>query len=71
MTYKVELIKLEEGYAVSCPELPGRWSPGETEQEAFENIESAITDYLLVVAEMNQRKEARFIEVHDLHIQAS
>ena len=63
MRYKVELIKSDEGYAVGCPELPGCWSQGETEEEALENIKSAITDYLEVVAEMNQRKETRYVEV--------
>jgi predicted RNase H-like HicB family nuclease len=63
MRYKVELIKSEEGYAVGCPELPGCWSQGNTEEEALENIKSAIADYLAVAAEMNQRKETRYVEV--------
>jgi predicted RNase H-like HicB family nuclease len=63
MRYKVELIKSEEGYAVGCPELPGCWSQGNTEEEALANIKSAITEYLEVVAEMNQRKETRYVEV--------
>jgi predicted RNase H-like HicB family nuclease len=63
MQYKVELIKSEEGYAVGCPDLPGCWSQGATEEEALENIKSAISDYLAVVAEMNQRKETRYVEV--------
>jgi len=63
MRYKVELIKSDEGYAVGCPELPGCWSQGNTEEEALENIKSAISDYLAVVAEMNQRKETRYVEV--------
>jgi predicted RNase H-like HicB family nuclease len=63
MRYKVELIKSDEGYAVGCPDLPGCWSQGKTEEEALENIKSAIADYLAVVAEMNQRKETRYVEV--------
>ena len=63
MRYKVELIKSEEGYSVGCPDLPGCWSQGNTEEEALENIKSAIADYLAVVAEMNQRKETRYVEV--------
>jgi len=63
MRYKVELIKSDEGYAVGCPELPGCWSQGETEEEALENIKSAISEYLEVVAEMNQRKQTRYVEV--------
>jgi len=38
MRYKVELIKSDEGYAVGCPDLPGCWSQGNTEEEALENI---------------------------------
>jgi predicted RNase H-like HicB family nuclease len=63
MRYKVELIKSEEGYAVGCPELPGCWSQGNTEEEALANIKSAITEYLEVVEEMNRRKETRYVEV--------
>ena len=63
MRYKVELIKSEEGYAVGCPELPGCWSHGNTEEEALANIKSAITEYLEVVEEMNRRKETRYVEV--------
>ncbi len=63
MRYKVELIKSDGGYAVGCPDLPGCWSQGNTEEEALENIKSAIADYLAVVAEMNQRKETRYVEV--------
>ena len=46
MTYPIALRKTEEGYSVSCPELPGCWSQGATEQEAIENIRSAIQEYL-------------------------
>jgi predicted RNase H-like HicB family nuclease len=46
MQYKVELIPSEEGFAVACPDLPGCWSQGATEEEALENIKSAITEYL-------------------------
>ncbi len=63
MRNRVELIKSDEGYAVGCPELPGCWSQGETEEEALENIKSAISEYLEAVAEMNQRKQTRYVEV--------
>ena len=45
MTYRVVLLPSEEGFAVSCPGLPG-WSQGGTEQEALENIQDAICEYL-------------------------
>jgi len=63
MKYKVELIASEEGYAVSCPELPGCWSQGQTEEEALTNIKSAIAEYLAAVEEVNQRKQTRVVEV--------
>jgi len=44
--YKVLLRESEEGFAVSCPGLPGCWSQGATEAEALENIRSAIQEYL-------------------------
>ena len=46
MKYRVVLHPSEEGYAVSCPGLPGCWSQGATETEALSNIESAIREYL-------------------------
>lgn len=46
MTYPIALRKTEEGYSVSCPELPGCCSQGATEEEALENIRSAIQEYL-------------------------
>jgi predicted RNase H-like HicB family nuclease len=46
MKYKVILMKSEEGYSISCPALPGCWSQGETEEEAMENIQDAIREYL-------------------------
>jgi predicted RNase H-like HicB family nuclease len=47
--YKIVLEKSEEGYSVSCPGLPGCWSQGETEEEALENIQDAIQEYLAAI----------------------
>jgi predicted RNase H-like HicB family nuclease len=52
MNYKVRLQKSEEGYSVSCPGLPGCWSQGETEEEALENIQDVIKEYLAAVDEL-------------------
>jgi predicted RNase H-like HicB family nuclease len=52
MRYRVVLQPSEEGFAVSCPELPGCWSQGETEGEALDNISSAIHEYLEAVADL-------------------
>ncbi|HEU4594366.1 MAG TPA: type II toxin-antitoxin system HicB family antitoxin [Pyrinomonadaceae bacterium] len=54
MNYKVVLQKSEEGYSVSCPGLPGCWSQGETEEEALDNIQDAIREYLAVVSELGK-----------------
>jgi predicted RNase H-like HicB family nuclease len=63
MTYRVVLQQSEEGYAVSCPGLPGCWSQGETEAEALENIRVAIRDYLAAVEELTQDEDTRLVEV--------
>jgi predicted RNase H-like HicB family nuclease len=63
MNYKVRLQKSEEGYSVSCPGLPGCWSQGETEEEALENIQDAIREYLAAVDELLKGEEVREIEV--------
>lgn len=44
--YRVSLRKTEEGYSVSCAGLPGCWSQGATEEEALDNVRSAIEEYL-------------------------
>jgi predicted RNase H-like HicB family nuclease len=63
MRYRVVLQHSEEGYSVSCPGLPGCHSQGETEKEALENIQSAISEYLAVVAELSAGREVREVEV--------
>lgn len=45
MKYKVNIKKIEEGYAVWVPGLPGCWSQGKTGEEALENIKDAIEAY--------------------------
>ena len=63
MNYKVRLQKSEEGYSVSCPGLPGCWSQGETEEEALENIQDAIREYLAAVDELVKGEDVREVEV--------
>lgn len=46
MKFKVQLIKSDEGFAISCPLLPGCHSQGKTEPEALENIKEAIELWL-------------------------
>ncbi|WP_213805228.1 type II toxin-antitoxin system HicB family antitoxin [Granulicella sp. dw_53] len=70
MTYKVELVRFGEGYSVACPELPGCASQGETEEEAIENIKSAILDYLAATRDAHRTEPAstkvRYISVPEL-----
>lgn len=40
--FSIILEKDEEGYFVSCPELQGCYSQGDTYEEAVENIKDAI-----------------------------
>jgi predicted RNase H-like HicB family nuclease len=63
MTYRVVLLPSEEGFAVSCPGLPGCWSQGTTEQEALANIQDAIREYLEAVADLTRGKDVREVEV--------
>jgi len=52
MRYKIAVERSDEGFSVSVPGLPGCLSQGATEEEAFENIQDAIADYLAVVDEL-------------------
>jgi predicted RNase H-like HicB family nuclease len=63
MKYRIALQKSEEGYAISVPGLPGCWSQGATEQEALENIQDAIREYLAVVEDEIRGQDVREIEV--------
>lgn len=51
MQYHIKLIQSDEGWAVSCPVLPGCHSQGATREEAVENIKSAIQEWLEVESE--------------------
>ncbi len=51
MQYHIKLMQSEEGWAVSCPALPGCHSQGATREEAIENIKAAIREWLEVEAE--------------------
>jgi predicted RNase H-like HicB family nuclease len=63
MRYKVVLQRSDEGYSVSCPGLPGCWSQGSSEEEALENIQDAIREYLAAVEESLRSAEVREVEV--------
>jgi predicted RNase H-like HicB family nuclease len=63
MKYQVILQRTEEGFSVGCPGLPGCWSQGATEQEALENIQDAIQEYLAAVRDSLEGGEVREVEV--------
>jgi predicted RNase H-like HicB family nuclease len=57
MHFRVTLIETQEGWSVSCPDLPGCHSQGATREEALENIREAIRLWLDVEAEENGVKQ--------------
>ncbi|MGH7267178.1 MAG: type II toxin-antitoxin system HicB family antitoxin [Candidatus Rokuibacteriota bacterium] len=63
MRYKVALLKTEEGYSVSVPGLPGCWSQGTTEEEALQNIQDAIQEYLAARDELLEVAVVREVDV--------
>ena len=63
MTYRVTLFESEEGWAVSCPALPGCHSQGATREEALANIKEAIKLWLEVEAEETGLKRLEQAEV--------
>jgi predicted RNase H-like HicB family nuclease len=63
MKYKIALQKSEEGYSVSVPGLPGCWSQGVTEEEALENIQDAIHEYLAARDELLRDAVVREVDV--------
>ncbi|HET9712902.1 MAG TPA: type II toxin-antitoxin system HicB family antitoxin [Pyrinomonadaceae bacterium] len=63
MNYKVVLRESEEGFSVSCPGLPGCWSQGSTEEEALENIQDAISEYLSAIDDLVQGEQVREVKV--------
>ncbi len=56
MDYAVVTKQTEEGFSVWVPGLPGCWSEGDTEEEALENIQDAIREYLAVAEEIARRE---------------
>lgn len=63
MKYQVVLHREPEGITVTVPGMPGCISEGDTEQEALENIRSAISEYLSAVREMTKEADIREVEI--------
>lgn len=63
MNYRIRLIETEEGWSVSCLDLPGCHSQGTTRNEALEAIKDAINLWLEVEAEESGIKSAETLEL--------
>ena len=67
MKFKVVLYETDEGVAVKCPTLPGCLSEGETRDEALENIQIGIREFLEATwAEVNENIAKDAAEFSDL-----
>ena len=62
-SFPVELTETWEGFSVSCPDLPGCFSQGDDEEEALQNIQGAIKDYVEVAEEMKHPQEQQLVKV--------
>jgi predicted RNase H-like HicB family nuclease len=63
MNYRIRLIETDEGWSVSCLDLPGCHSQGTTRNEAIEAIREAIQLWLNVEAEESGIKSAETLEL--------
>jgi predicted RNase H-like HicB family nuclease len=61
--FHVTLLAHTEGVSVSCPELPGCHSQGANMDEALENIQDAIQDYVELYGQPETHCEIREMEV--------
>ena len=51
VSYRIRLLQTDGGWSVSCLDLPGCHSQGDSREEALANIREAITLWLEVEAE--------------------
>ncbi|MFM7550895.1 MAG: type II toxin-antitoxin system HicB family antitoxin [Cyanobacteriota bacterium] len=51
MTYRIRLLETDEGWTVSCLDLPGCHSQGDSREDALANIREAIALWLEVEGE--------------------
>ena len=63
MRYRVALYRSDEGLAVQVPGLPGCWSQGATEQQALENIQAVLAEYLPPMDQLVQAQDVREVSV--------
>lgn len=65
MSYRIRLLQTDEGWSVSCLDLPGCHSQGDSREEALANIREAITLWLEVKAE---EAEVKYVETLELAV---
>lgn len=63
MSYRIRLLETEEGWSVSCLDLPGCHSQGDTRDQALANIREAIGLWLEVEAEEAGVKRVETLEL--------
>jgi len=63
MSYRLRLLETDEGWSVSCLDLPGCHSQGGSRDEALLNIRDAIQLWLEVEAEEAGVKTAEVVEI--------
>ena len=63
MSYRIRLRETDEGWSVSCLDLPGCHSQGESRDEALANIREAIQLWLEVEAEEAGVKTVETLEL--------
>lgn len=63
VSYRIRLLETEEGWSVSCLDLPGCHSQGESRDEALQNIREAIGLWLEVEAEEAGVKRVETLEL--------
>ena len=63
MSYRIRLLETDEGWSVSCLDLPGCHSQGESSNEALANIREAIQLWLEVEAEEAGVKTVETLEL--------
>ncbi len=63
VSYRIRLLETEEGWSVSCLDLPGCHSQGVTRDEALANIREAIGLWLEVEAEEAGVKQVETLEL--------
>jgi predicted RNase H-like HicB family nuclease len=63
VSYRIRLLQTDEGWSVSCLDLPGCHSQGESREEALTNIREAIGLWLEVEAEEAGVKHVETLEL--------